>query len=353
MTPILSLYSRPFVRRVDNLAAKAREYVSRYGADAPEWAVAMVSRENAKQEAHKALKARYDKLPEDFKAMFVRVRRAYQELGDEFEKTVIENAKKAMQLNIKRAKQRYEDDLRAIDDEGLEGDERVARLAAADKRLEEAKARADWNRGARLSALRAKFESNRIDGPYFPLARFGNFFLTVRDEDGKVISFSKFETERKQQQAAQEWQGQKGITVQMGVLSEPGAARKQVDPNFVADIEEMIGEAGAGDVVMDAIWQRWLDTLPEMSVRRSRMHRKGTEGFDQDAFKAFGRQLFHGAHQLARLKYAQDMQQNLDDARREAANADDPNRAGLIVNEMERRNDFVMNPTGSAWAQAV
>lgn len=345
--------SRPFVRRVDNLAAKAREYVSRFGADAPEWAVAMVSRENAKQEAHKALKARYDKLPEDFKAMFVRVRRAYQELGDEFEKTVIENAKKAMQLNIKRAKQRYEDDLRAIDDEGLEGDERAARLAAADKRLEEAKARADWNRGARLSALRAKFESNRIDGPYFPLARFGNFFLTVRDEDGKVISFSKFETERKQQQAAQEWQGQTGITVQMGVLSEPGAARKQVDPNFVADIEEMIGEAGAGDAVMDAIWQRWLDTLPEMSVRRSRMHRKGTEGFDRDAFKAFGRQLFHGAHQLARLKYAQDMQQNLDDARREAANADDPNRAGLIVNEMERRNDFVMNPTGSAWAQAA
>ena len=343
--------SRPFERRTDNLMTKARELVSRHGNDAPEWALGMVAEENRKREDYARIKKRFGTLPEEFRAMFVRVRRSYQSLGDAFEKAVLENAEKAMKLNQKRARQQYEDDLRAIDDEGLEGSERQRRLDMAEKRRDDAERRAAWNRGARLSALRAKFESNKLSGPYFPLARHGNFFVTVRNSEGEVVSFSKFETERSQMAAAREFKKDGSLTVQTGVLSEPGAARKQVDPNFVADVEDMIGDAGAGEAVMDAIWQRWLDTLPDMSVRRSRMHRKGTPGFDRDAFKAFGRQMFHGAHQLARLKFAQDMQQNLDDARREAANAEDPNRAGIIVNEMERRNDFVMNPTGSAWSQ--
>ena len=39
---------------------------------------------------------------------------------------------------------------------------------------------------------------------------------------------------------------------------------------------------------------------------------KGTPGFSPDAFRAFGHHMFHGAHQLARLRYSMDLQEALD-----------------------------------------
>ncbi|KAB2922215.1 MAG: PLxRFG domain-containing protein [Dechloromonas sp.] len=344
--------SRPFVPRADNLMKRAREEYSRFGEDAEAWALGMVRAEERKKAAHAELRTRFIGLPEAFRAMFVRVRNAYGELGDAFEQTVLDNARKAMNLGLKRAEQRYQDDLRAIDDDGLEGADREEAEERALERLEKAKKRAGWNSQARLAALRAKFESNRLDGPYFPLARFGNFFVTLRDADGKVISFSRFETEGDQSREAKRLEAEHpGGTIQTGVLSDVNSLRNQVDPNFVADVEDLIAEEVGDPRIMDMIWQRWLETLPDLSVRRSRLHRKGTPGYSGDAFRAFGRQMFHGSHQLARLKYAMDMQQNLMDARREAANAADPNRAGLVVTEMERRHGFTMNPVGSSWAQ--
>ena len=81
----------------------------------------------------------------------------------------------------------------------MEGSEKEAAVAAADEKLTKVKRRAGWGLKARLAELRAMFESNKLAGPYFPLARFGSFFATVRNEKGKVLSFSRFETEEDQQ----------------------------------------------------------------------------------------------------------------------------------------------------------
>jgi len=343
--------SMPFARRTDNLARKAREEVSRLGDSAPDWAVFLVEAEQEKARKHADLSGRFKALPEAFRAMFSTVRDTYDDLGSAFEKAILDNAAKAMKIGLQRAEIRYQQDLDAVRDDGLTGQERDDAIQVAEDRLTAAKKRAGWNKQARLAALRSKFETQRLDGPYFPLARFGNFFVTVRDEEGKVISFSRFETENQQQREAAAARKQKGVEVTIGTLSDANALRGQVDPNFVADIEEILGEVTEDKTVMDMVWQKWLETLPDLSVRRSRLHRKGTKGFDGDAFRAFGRQMFHGSHQLARLTFALDMQKSLEDGRREAAQTSDPNRAGLIINEMERRHEFTMNPTGSAWAQ--
>src|SRR5690606_34244897 len=154
----------------------------------------------------------------------------------------------------------------AIDDDGLEGADREEAEERALERLETAKKRAGWNSQARLAALRAKFESNRLDGPYFPLARFGNFFVTVRDAAGKVISFSRFETEGDQSREAKRLEAEHpGGTIQTGVLSDVNSLRNQVDPNFVADVEDLIAEEVGDPRIMDMIWQRWLETLPDLS----------------------------------------------------------------------------------------
>ncbi len=311
-------------------------------------------RDASRRVAHAGLQERFAALPVELQNVFREVRDRYEEMGQAFEDAVIQNVKDAMSIGLDRAQRRYEEDLREIDDDGLTGDERAEALAAAKKRLNTAKRLHGWGQNARVSSLRAQFETQKVERPYFPLSRFGRYFVTLRDETGKVISFSKFESERDQQrflrQAAKDFPT---ATAQHGTINDAFEARSQVDPTFVAEVEKIVGEAGADRNVMDAIWQQYIDTLPDLSVRRSRLHRKGTPGYSGDAFRAFGRQMFHGAHQLARLKYALKMQKALEDAEREAAQSSDPNRNGLIVTEMTKRHAFTMNPTGSHISQAA
>jgi len=299
---------------------------------------------------YEALRPRFNALPSEFQAMFRTVRDTYDELATAFEQAILDNVRKAMKIGLDRAERQYADDMAAIKDQGLTGEAKSEAEARAERKLATAKRTHGWGQNARISQLRAQFESNRLDGPYFPLQRFGNYFATVRDGDGKVVSFSKFEREKKQQEYAAEMKKQ-GYKVETGVMEDSRALQGEVDPGFVAEVINIIGDQVSDPAIMDMVWQRWLETLPDFSVRKSRIHRKGTQGFSADAFRAFGRQVFHGSHQLARLTYAMDMQKALEDAQREAAASSDPNRNGLIVNEMGLRNQFVMNPTGNAVAQ--
>ncbi|WMY76423.1 PLxRFG domain-containing protein [Buttiauxella selenatireducens] len=89
-------------------------------------------------------------------------------------------------------------------------------------------------------------------------------------------------------------------------------------------------------------------------MRKNRIHRKGTEGFTKDAIRAFADHMFHGSHQLSKLEYAMDMGEAIDSARKEAAeDRSDTNRATHLVNEVQKRNEFIMNPTGGAVAHAI
>ena len=102
--------------------------------------------------------------------------------------------------------------------------------------------------------------------------------------------------------------------------------------------------------MQDAIWQRWLETLPEHAVRTARIHRKNTEGWDKDAMRAFSSTTMHGSIQLARLRHSMDLYDALDVAQEEAGQAANPNRAQAVVNEMRKRLEWIMNPTSATWS---
>lgn len=181
-------------------------------------------------------------------------------------------------------------------------EEKKAKREAREK-LNKVESRTGWARSARVAQLREQFESNRIAGPYFPLARFGKYFVTLRNADGVVVSFSRFEKQR-QQRAEIKRAEALGYQVESGVLNDGDAdLKKMVDPNFVADIEEMLGDWNVQPGLMDAVWQKWLETLPDQSIRKNRIHRKGRAGYATDALRAFSHHMFHGAHQLARMEY--------------------------------------------------
>jgi len=304
-----------------------------------------------REQSHAKLQERFKRLSPKAQEVYKDVRDAYTDLADAFDKTLLDNMEKAINVRIKKAEREYKREMERIKDEGLQGDERDNAVADADRKLKNAKTKIAWNRKARMTQLRKQFETNRLAGPYFPLARFGDLFVTVRDaKTGEVVSFSRFEDATDQRRFAEDMRKDNAYTVEVGALAQASAARKAVDPNFVADVEDILADLPNAEQVKDEVWQRYLASLPDMSIRKARIHRKGRAGYAADAVRAFGHHLFHGSHQLARMTYSMDLEDALDQARDEARETKDPARSGLIVNEMEARHQFVMNPTGGALA---
>ena len=317
------------------------------------WAQGVIRAANDRERIWQRLKVDFDALPAEFRDLYQQIRDEYAAMADEQDAALMSNIRTASNIAVKRADREHRKELQRIRDEGLTGEARAAALEKANKRKTDAHARAARGGGARLQQLRQMFESNRLEGPYFPLARFGNYFVTIRDDDGKVTSFSRFQTER-EQRAWIDSATERGLgKVEHGVLGGDANLKGKVDPTFVAEVESLLADAGASDEMMDAVWQRWLETLPDQSVRTNRIHRKGRLGFNKDATRAFSSAMFHGAHQTARLRHGLEMEDALDDAEEQAKHEPNPNRAGFVVREMRQRHAFTMSPTNNPLVSAA
>lgn len=327
----------------------AHEEISKRGSDAEPWAFGVIQEIEDRRKMHESLSADYAALPKDVKAIYGEALKTHNDMGRAFEGAVIGNIEKATRFALRRAERAHKKALEDIRDDGLEGTAKEAAVAAADEKLAKVKRRAGWGLKARLADLRAMFETNKLAGPYFPLARFGDYFVTVRNDKGKVISFSRFETEAKQQKFLSEAKDQRLGKTEFGVLSNKDEVKGAVDSEFITAVEDILDDADVAREVMDAVWQRWLETLPDMSVRTARIHRQNREGWDKDALRAFASATMHGSHQLARLRYSMDLYDTLDVAQEEARTAANPNRAQAVVNEMRKRLEWIMNPTSAAW----
>lgn len=345
--------SEDFESSITNLDRQSLRF-AKPGSEKEKELLKKVADDKAQQKDWEKLKGRYDALSPQAREIFNKVRDAYTSLADEYEKVLLANMEKAINVRIKKAEREHRYELQRIEDEGLAGEERKEAIEDADHRLRVAKTKTAWNRKARITQLRQQFEMNRLKGPYFPLARFGNLFVTVRDaKTGKVESFSKFEKAAEQREFAELMRKDKNYRVQVGTLDDSGSLRKAVDPNFVADVEDILADLPNAETVKDEVWQRYLESLPDFSVRKNRIHRTGRAGFNADALRAFGNQMFHGSHQLARLAHSFDMEEALDASREEANTSKDPVRDGLVVNELEKRHEFIMNPTGGPLVQKI
>jgi hypothetical protein len=255
---------------------------------------------------HAALKRHWDRLSPEAKAIYIDVREAYARHRD------------LVQLGL----------------------ENRINQAEADGKTKQ----------ALINALREKFEAGRVTGPYFPLARFGDYWAVAKDKAGTVISFTRFErvSERKAWVAEMQKQGYK---VDTGVKDSNAALTKRIDPGFVAKVAGMLDEIDSE--MADEVWQTYLRALPEMSMRRHFIHRKGRLGFTADALRAFAHQQFHGAHQIAKLEHMPVMDSLVNQAELEAKKlegTDEEIWAARLAQELGKRHEWARNPSSSLWA---
>lgn len=309
--------------------------------------------EPARREAYKDLKARYDALPEEGKALYKETRDQYKAQAAELDQIILANVERTMRQSREQAKDRYDARV-ARAKENLVGKELADELALAQADYAKKTGLAKYRDRARMVDLRKMFESNRLAGPYFPLARFGDYFVSVRDAEGDVVSFSKFEGLAAAQKYAAEAKKQfPDATVDIGLMSNRKEVRGAIDPQFLTDIENILSGSDVPPDVQDEIWQRYLQTMPDLSMRKRFIHRKGTAGFSRDALRAYASAMFHGSHQMGRLKFGPELQDTLDTMRKQAKEADKPIDATMLVNEFEQRHKWVMNPQGGSFAQAL
>lgn len=303
---------------------------------------------------YEILRKRYQALPASGKELFGKVRDAYRAQADELDQILLDNVRKSQQIAKDQAEARYRKKLEEIRDAKMNPIDRRKAEEDAASRYKSESTKMDWSAKARLTKLRIQFESNRVPAPYFPLGRFGQYYVTAKDVDGSVISFSKFERAADRDRFAREIQRDyPGAAVTKGVMKDMTDPRAAMDPRMVAEIEQLLGNAGVDQDLMDMVYQRYLETLPELSMRKRYMHRKGTAGFDTDALRVFSSHMFHAAHQMAKLKYGLELQELVNTTFDQAEAADDQTRAMRLANEMASRHKWVMNPTGGSVAQTM
>lgn len=202
-----------------------------------------------------------------------------------------------------------------------------------------------------------------LQGVYFPLARFGQYVIVVKDANGEVKNVTRAETVKEAEQARKELQ--KAFPAHMGntvgkVLkqAEFNAGRDAVGKGFMADLMNALDEKGVDDELRDTVAQLYLSSLPDLSWAKHGIHRKGTPGFSQDARRAFAQNAFHGARYLAKLRYSDRLQDELTGMQEyvkafEGVEEYDSIQGQQVVDEMVKRHEILMNPKSSPVSTAL
>lgn len=216
----------------------------------------------------------------------------------------------------------------------------------------------DSSRRMLVNKIREQFESARLQGVYFPLQRFGKFFVAA-EKDG-TNTFLMFESQNELDRAVKDLERREWAITARGMKME-GKAADAPSGTFVADVIDQLRTSHVSDAVQDQVYQLYLQTMPELSMRKHQIHRKSVPGFDPDAVRAFAHNMQHGSHQLARLRYAHKLQgvlTDLKDAQKkiQASPSVDTRKivAGdAILEELGKRHEWIMNPTDSALTNLI
>ncbi|WP_336916386.1 PLxRFG domain-containing protein [Vibrio cholerae] len=224
------------------------------------------------------------------------------------------------------------------------------------KALEENIVRAVFDakiRKAMLAELRQRHE-RAAKGLYFPLSRHGDYWIDFADENGER-QFMMFETKGEMELAAEKLR-KAGFSLNSGMKAQFNAVQKASLP-FVADVLQLVEKANmhtpAKESLSDEIYQMYLRTLPARSMRRNFIHRKGVAGFSQDAVRALADQGFRQSRQQARLDHMDILDNRLDRIQKYVHELPDNVEADRVVEELNKRHEWVRNPSRAGWAQKL
>lgn len=221
-----------------------------------------------------------------------------------------------------------------------------------------------------VKMLRQTFEAGARIRPYFPLVRRGDYFLRTEDtvivkgKPEKVQAFYMFESvgERKQfmdDLAASRLDDTenllgKGIFHTGSTIRELRALTQNTSDMltqiFDAIDQEKFDSPEAKEALKDAIYQVYLNTMPEQKFRGQFMHRKDRAGFSTDLLRNMATTAITTSKHLAKLKYSPLMRNSLS-AAADAVSGND--NLSPFVEEAQRRVNIALEGGRGGMGEAL
>ena len=212
-----------------------------------------------------------------------------------------------------------------------------------------------------LAELQERFDRELGTGPYFPLARFGSYLVVGVKGEGedqqRVVMNAEYAPEAEAMAAELR---RRGYTVSTKLAKEQQQEQDmRQSSQLVRKIAEMI-EGQVPDFIanpmLDELNQIFLDALPLASARKSFIHRKNVAGFSRDMARALNQSAVKLAGQIAKLEYAQKIEDAFAKAEKQAEASPDNYDLQPVVGEMRKRFESTMrfktNPVAAALQKA-
>jgi hypothetical protein len=214
--------------------------------------------------------------------------------------------------------------------------------------------------GKTLSAeLRLQMEHALKHGPYFPLARFGDYVVKASKGDEHIREH--FERRKDAEQAIEQYQ-RDGYNAVMTVKEEGngGQANSNALGMKVMQLLDQAGESGASaSAIKDDVWQAMLQMLPDASFAKHAIHRRRVKGASRDGHRAYLNSVYHYAQHVSKIRYGHKMQAELNKMNEQiqaGVHGEESNIkpgdlevAQQVLNEMNKRHELNMNPKGAKW----
>ncbi len=212
--------------------------------------------------------------------------------------------------------------------------------------------------------LKERFD-NELGGVYFPLARFGDYLVVVKDADGNSVNVSRAETLSEAEKLRDALKADFGAGFKVSPVMKSRdyiQSRDAVGSGFMRELGEAVGMMDLDPAqrvqLNDTLTQLYLNSLPDTSWAKHGIHRKGVPGFSDDARRAYAQNMGSGANYLAKLRYADRMAEQLDVMQdfvdgRKYEEGFDQRQLQRVADEMRKRHEAVMNPNPSKLAQAL
>jgi len=202
--------------------------------------------------------------------------------------------------------------------------------------------------------LNAHFRENTIE-PYFPIRRFGQYWLQVGK--GKSKEFYMFESAGERNKFQKQREKQLADRKETKEIASGNSIKNLINENiqdfeFLSKLKTLI-QTETGNTrqelknnITDAVEQMYLQTLPDQNIRKMFMNREGIQGMNQDMLRAFTASAFRIAYQQSRLAHSDKLYRDIDGAesKLEGMPANEKKVYGDYIGELEKRLQYIMNP---------
>lgn len=250
----------------------------------------------AKNTKNIQLKAKYDKLSDEAKAVFNAAKDDYQ--------AHYENLHRAMVDRIQR-------------NDKLSDERKNKLIAKLNKEL---------------------LASKKV---FFPLTRFGDYVVVVRDTDSNVVNVARAETK-----------GQADEIRRQLIKDNPNHKVGAVTLGREFDIREQSGIKGlaseflADDLDLDDDLQKdFINALLDRQLATNNVMIKNTQGFSQNARRAYAYHMSRGANHIAKLRHTDRLKAKLDEMQAYIDSQDgDVIELQRVMDEMNKRHALLLNP---------